>query len=133
MWEPSPEPFTVEVRDPEKKKKFKGMKSFTAYRVVPSVSLRREGGRACVMPVVLAGRERERERGRSKVLHIQGYTHTHTHTHHHHHHHTTTTTRMDKLNSWVLHSSLDAAVESHVWVDYALLDTAKVGFCLCGV
>ena len=38
MWEPSPDPFTVEVRDPEKKKKFKGMKSFTAYRVVPSVS-----------------------------------------------------------------------------------------------
>ena len=34
---PSPDPFTVEVRDPERKKKFKGMKSFTAYRVVPSV------------------------------------------------------------------------------------------------
>ena len=45
MWEPSPEPFTVEVRDPEKKKKFKGMKSFTAYRVVPSVSEMRKGGR----------------------------------------------------------------------------------------
>ena len=37
MWEPSSDPFTVEVRDPEKKKKFKGMKSFTAYRVIPSV------------------------------------------------------------------------------------------------
>ena len=37
MWEPSADPFTVEVRDPEKKKKFKGMKSFTAYRVIPSV------------------------------------------------------------------------------------------------
>jgi sorting nexin-9/18/33 len=36
MWEPSSEPFTVEIRDPEKKKKFKGMKSFTAYRIVPS-------------------------------------------------------------------------------------------------
>lgn len=45
MWEPSPEPFTVEVRDPERKKKFKGMKSFTAYRVVPSVSEMRKGGR----------------------------------------------------------------------------------------
>ena len=37
MWEPNPDPFTVEVRDPEKKKKFRGMKTFTAYHVVPSV------------------------------------------------------------------------------------------------
>ena len=57
MWEPSSEPFTVEIRDPEKKKKFKGMKSFTAYRIVPSVREMRggeEGGRR------EGGREEER-------------------------------------------------------------------------
>jgi len=36
MWEPNPDPYTVEVRDPEKKKKFRGMKTFTAYHIVPS-------------------------------------------------------------------------------------------------
>ena len=58
MWEPSPEPFTVDVRDPEKKKKFKGMKSFTAFRIVPSVREMREGGRE--------GRRRMRERRRGR-------------------------------------------------------------------
>lgn len=36
MWEPNPDPYTVEVRDPEKKSKFKGIKSFMAYSIVPS-------------------------------------------------------------------------------------------------
>ena len=37
MWRPPSNPFTVEVKDPEKKKKFKGIKSFVAYQVIPSV------------------------------------------------------------------------------------------------
>lgn len=36
MWDPNPSPFSIEVRDPEKKKKFRGMKSFVAYSVIPS-------------------------------------------------------------------------------------------------
>lgn len=36
MWEPSPSPYVIEVKDPEKKKKFKGIKSFMAYNVIPS-------------------------------------------------------------------------------------------------
>lgn len=36
MWEPSPEPYLVEVRDPEKRSKFKGIKSFIAYHIIPS-------------------------------------------------------------------------------------------------
>ena len=36
MWEPSPWPYTVEVRDPEKKSKYMGIKSFIAYSVIPS-------------------------------------------------------------------------------------------------
>ena len=39
MWEPNPDPYTMEVRDPEKKSKFKGMKSFMAYSIIPSVSV----------------------------------------------------------------------------------------------
>ena len=38
MWEPSPQPYSVEVRDPEKRSKFKGIKSFIAYHIIPSVS-----------------------------------------------------------------------------------------------
>ena len=37
MWEPNPDPYTVEVQDPEKKKKYHGIKSFIAYSVKPSV------------------------------------------------------------------------------------------------
>lgn len=36
MWEPNPEAHTVTVREPSKQKKFKGIKTFTAYQVVPS-------------------------------------------------------------------------------------------------
>lgn len=36
IWEPNPDPYVVDVKDPEKKSKFKGIKSFTAYHVVPS-------------------------------------------------------------------------------------------------
>jgi len=36
MWEPNPDPYTIEIRDPEKKSKFKGIKKFTAYNIVPS-------------------------------------------------------------------------------------------------
>lgn len=36
MWEPNSEPYTVTVREPSKQKKFKGIKSFMAYQVVPS-------------------------------------------------------------------------------------------------
>jgi len=36
MWEPNPEPYSIEVKDPEKKKKFKGLKNFLAYNVIPS-------------------------------------------------------------------------------------------------
>ena len=39
MWEPHPNPYNIEVRDPEKKSKFKGIKTFTAYSIVPSVSI----------------------------------------------------------------------------------------------
>jgi sorting nexin-9/18/33 len=35
MWEPNPHPYQCEVRDPEKKSKFKGIKSFIAYTVIP--------------------------------------------------------------------------------------------------
>ena len=67
MWEPSPEPFTVDVRDPEKKKKFKGMKSFTAFRIVPSVREMREGGREEENERKKERkRERERERKRER-------------------------------------------------------------------
>ena len=38
MWEPNPRPYQVEVRDPEKKSKFKGIKSFIAYTIIPDVS-----------------------------------------------------------------------------------------------
>lgn len=36
MWEPNPDPYLIDVKDPEKKSKFKGIKSFTAYHVIPS-------------------------------------------------------------------------------------------------
>ena len=36
MWEPNPNPYDIQVKDPEKKKKFKGIKSFLAYSVIPS-------------------------------------------------------------------------------------------------
>ena len=36
MWEPNPGAHTVTVREPSKQKKFKGIKTFTAYQVVPS-------------------------------------------------------------------------------------------------
>lgn len=36
MWEPNPEPYKVYVKEPSKQKKFKGIKSFTAYQVVPT-------------------------------------------------------------------------------------------------
>ena len=36
MWEPNPAAHTVMVREPSKQKKFKGIKTFTAYQVVPS-------------------------------------------------------------------------------------------------
>ena len=39
MWEPHPNPYRIEVRDPEKKSKFKGIKTFTAYSVIPTVSV----------------------------------------------------------------------------------------------
>lgn len=38
MWEPNPDAFNVEVRNPKKQSKFKGIKSFIAYQVIPSVS-----------------------------------------------------------------------------------------------
>lgn len=38
MWDPNTNPFSIEVTDPEKKKKFKGIKSFMAYHVIPSSS-----------------------------------------------------------------------------------------------
>lgn len=38
MWEPNPEPLTVEITNPEKRKKFKGIKTFMAYHVIPTVS-----------------------------------------------------------------------------------------------
>lgn len=37
MWEPNPNPFQCEVRDPEKKSKYRGIKSFIAYTVIPDV------------------------------------------------------------------------------------------------
>ena len=33
MWEPFSSPYTVDVANPEKKKKYYGMKKFTAYEV----------------------------------------------------------------------------------------------------
>lgn len=36
MWEPCADAYSIEVKDPEKKKKFKGIKSFTAFSVIPS-------------------------------------------------------------------------------------------------
>lgn len=39
MWSGDPEPFTCVVNAPEKKSKFKGMKSFIAYNITPSVSI----------------------------------------------------------------------------------------------
>ena len=39
MWEPPTRPYRIQVKDPEKKSKFKGMKTFTAYNVIPDVSL----------------------------------------------------------------------------------------------
>ena len=36
MWQPNPVPFTCAVTEPEKKSKFKGMKSYIAYNVVPT-------------------------------------------------------------------------------------------------
>ncbi len=36
MWEASPDPYTIEIRDPEKKKKYHGIKKFTAYSIIPS-------------------------------------------------------------------------------------------------
>ena len=39
MWEPPAKPFCVQVKDPEKKSKFKGIKTFTAYNVIPDVSV----------------------------------------------------------------------------------------------
>lgn len=36
MWEPNPAAHSVTVREPSKQKKFKGIKTFTAYQVVPS-------------------------------------------------------------------------------------------------
>lgn len=40
MWEPNPEAHTVTVQEPSKQKKFKGIKTFTAYQVVPSSTQR---------------------------------------------------------------------------------------------
>ena len=39
MWEPPAKPYRIQVKDPEKKSEFKGMKTFTAYSVIPDVSL----------------------------------------------------------------------------------------------
>ncbi|XP_064384617.1 sorting nexin-33-like [Halichondria panicea] len=36
IWEPSSDPFTIEIRDPERKKKYRGIKKFTAYSIIPS-------------------------------------------------------------------------------------------------
>lgn len=36
-WCSNPDPFTCEINSPEKKSKFKGMKSFIAYNITPSV------------------------------------------------------------------------------------------------
>ena len=38
MWETSPEPFSVEVLNPTKQSKYKGIKSFIAYEIRTSVS-----------------------------------------------------------------------------------------------
>ncbi len=40
MWEPNLDALTIEVKDPEKKKKFKGMKKFTAFNIIPSTTQR---------------------------------------------------------------------------------------------
>ncbi|EDO49827.1 predicted protein, partial [Nematostella vectensis] len=40
VWEPSSAPFTCSVTEPEKKSKFKGMKSFISYNVVPTNTMR---------------------------------------------------------------------------------------------
>ena len=47
MWEPNPNPFQCEVKDPEKKSKYRGIKSFIAYTVIPDV-------RTCVCVCVCA-------------------------------------------------------------------------------
>ena len=36
MWEPNADPYSIDIRDPEKKSKFKGIKKFTAYHIIPS-------------------------------------------------------------------------------------------------
>ena len=38
MWEPAIEPFRVEVLNPKKQSKFKGIKTFIAYEIKTSVS-----------------------------------------------------------------------------------------------
>lgn len=38
-WCSHPDPFTCVINSPEKKSKFKGMKSFIAYNIIPSVSM----------------------------------------------------------------------------------------------
>ncbi len=38
MWEPSPEPYSVEVLNPTKQSKYKGIKSFIAYEITTTVS-----------------------------------------------------------------------------------------------
>ena len=40
VWNRNGYPFTCSVQQPEKKSKFKGMKSFIAYNVTPSVSFK---------------------------------------------------------------------------------------------
>lgn len=39
VWSRDPEPFACVINAPEKKSKFKGMKSFIAYSITPSVSI----------------------------------------------------------------------------------------------
>jgi len=40
MWQPAQIPFTIRITEPEKKSKFKGMKSYISYHLQPSVSLK---------------------------------------------------------------------------------------------
>ena len=37
MWQPASIPFTIKITEPEKKSKFKGMKSYISYQIQPSV------------------------------------------------------------------------------------------------
>ena len=47
-WGNNPNPFTCVINAPEKKSKFKGMKSFIAYNITPSVSSQTWPAKLCL-------------------------------------------------------------------------------------